>query len=96
MELTREWTRWWRFSLGGRGAHETGELTRWPLGYLLIRAGGPLRYLFTRGIVGELGARGESTSWLGRGAHVGVYEVVAPLWEGGELVRARARSWCSS
>ena len=28
-------TRWWRSSLGGRGAHENGVLTRRPLRYLV-------------------------------------------------------------
>ena len=46
---------------------------------LVDESWGPFRYLLTGGIVGELGARRGSTSWLGCGAHEGVYEVVALL-----------------
>ena len=48
---------------------------------LVDESWGPFRYLLTGGIVGELGARRGSTSWLGggRGAHEEVYEVVALL-----------------
>ena len=56
-----------------RGAHEEASQV------LVDGSGIPFRYLLTIGIVGELGACRRSTSWLGCGAHEGVYKMVELL-----------------